>query len=320
MRNIHTDLAIEAHEYCTTQGVDLGEGVEVKNESHGPVTYTSVTITSEKGQQTLGKPQGTYITIESAGLSSGDESTWTSIREIIAQQLQHLLTNHHITEKEEVLVVGLGNWDITPDALGPRVISKLFVTRHLFEHAPHVADSGLRPVSAISPGVLGSTGIETGEIIKGLSETIGPKLIIAIDALASRSLERLGTTIQISDTGIHPGSGIGNHRRSLTKETLGVPVIAIGVPTVVDAATIADDVLDLTIENLKQQSKEQSKPFYDMLQELGDEERYDLMHQSLGGPIANMIVTPKEIDDLIDDISSVIAQGIDQGLHPAVAF
>ena len=212
--------------------------------------------------------------------------------EAVTQELKTLIGNL-IQPQEDILVVGLGNLYVTPDALGPKVIQDIDITRHLLTYMPDVLEQDTRPVSAVSPGVLGTTGIETVEILKGIVDNVHPKLIIVIDALASRSIERISSTVQIADTGIVPGAGVGNKRKELTIDTLGIPVIAIGVPTVVEAATIAADSLNLFIQRLQEEAH--SNEFLNQLQE---EDKY------------NFIVTPKEIDELIENMSSVVARGI----------
>ncbi|MEG1441178.1 MAG: GPR endopeptidase, partial [Oscillospiraceae bacterium] len=217
------------------------------------------------------------------------------------------------------LVVGLGNWNITADALGPKVIESLMITRHLKEYVPEEIDEGVRPVCAITPGVLGITGIETGEIVRGLTEKVKPTLVIAIDALCSRKMERINTTIQIADTGITPGEGVGNKRKALNFETLGVPVIAIGVPTVVDAATIATDTINLIVENLRSDNKD-NEPLCRMLSAIDDQDKYGLIKQTISPHFGNFIVAPKDVDTIIDDISSIIANGINISIHDGITL
>jgi spore protease len=224
-----------------------------------------------------------------------------------------------LQEKSTVLVVGLGNWNVTSDSLGPKVVSKLMVTRHLIQYVPEEVEDGVRPVCAIAPGVLGITGIETGEIVRGIVDRIRPDCIIAIDALASRRLERVNTTIQIADTGISPGSGVGNKRMDLSRDTLGVPVIAIGVPTVVDAATIANDTIDLVIDSFIDKA-EQGTDFFNMLKNIDRNEKYQLMQKSLEPYTGNLIVTPKEIDEVIERIAKAIANGINIAVHQGITI
>lgn len=217
--------------------------------------------------------------------------------------------------KIKTLVIGLGNRNITSDALGPKSVSKTLVTRHLFKNYNKDYDDDFTEVSALSPGVMGVTGIETSEIVKSLVEKVKPDRVVAIDALASRKMERVNSTIQISTAGISPGGGVGNTRKSLTKETLGVDVIAIGVPTVVDAATLTIDVLDMAIDNLIAQSEE-TESFYEMLKKLKEEEKYHLIKDSLDPYDKNLIVTPKDIDDTIENLSIIISEGLNRSLHP----
>ncbi|MEL7597230.1 MAG: GPR endopeptidase, partial [Clostridiaceae bacterium] len=205
----------------------------------------------------------------------------------------------------------------TPDALGPKVISRMMVTRHLKELVPDSIDENIRPVCAMSPGVLGITGIETGEIIKSVADKIKPNLIICIDALASRKTERVNRTIQIGDSGISPGSGIGNKRMEISKKTLGIPVIAVGVPTVVHAATLANDTIDLALDEMIKQSTEGSA-FYNMLKSLDKKEKERLINEILHPYVGDLVVTPKEVDMVIDSISKVIANGINIALQPAL--
>ena len=215
------------------------------------------------------------------------------------------MIDKHIDNKSPVLVVGLGNLYVTPDALGPKVVNEIDITRHLIEYMPGVLDESTRPVSAIAPGVLGTTGIETQEILKGIVDNIKPSLIIIIDALASRSIERISSSIQLADTGIVPGAGVGNARKELTEEKLGVPVIAIGIPTVVEAATIAADSLTLFIKKVQEQA--QSNDFLNQLQE---EDKYEMIKEVLSPNDYNFIVTPKEIDELIENMKDIVARGI----------
>ena len=199
----------------------------------------------------------------------------------------------------------LGNIYVTPDSLGPKVVQDIDITRHIMEYVPDAIDKNARPVSAISPGVLGTTGIETLEILKGIVDNIKPKLIIIIDALASRSMERISSSVQLADTGIVPGAGVGNKRKEITKDTLGVPVIAIGIPTVVEAATIAADSLDMFIKKLQEEAK--SNEYLNKIQE---EDKYEMIKEVLTPSDYNFIVTPKEIDELIENMSSIVARGI----------
>ena len=223
----------------------------------------------------------------------------------------------NIGKDAKVLIVGLGNWNVTPDALGPIVVENTLVTRHFFELMPNEVAPGYRPVSAVSPGVLGLTGIESSEIVKGIVEQSKPDLVVAIDALASKAIERVNTTIQIADTGIHPGSGIGNKRKGLTFENLGVKVIAIGVPTVVFASTIVNNTIDMMKKHLEKQKGDTNKIF-GLLNQMNEHDRLSLVKEVLEPVGHNMLVTPKEIDGFIEDIGNIIASGLNAALHEAI--
>ncbi|MGE5508583.1 MAG: GPR endopeptidase [Chitinophagales bacterium] len=241
--NVRTDLALEATEVVRSRtGQDIpGAQIDVEETEYAKVTRMSVY--SAQAARQIGKMPGHYCTIESPGLKDRDRVLQEEVSQTVAKEISRFLAR--IPQDALVMVVGLGNWNATPDSLGPKVVNQLLVTRHLFALSPPELRQGLRPVSAISPGVLGLTGVETGEIVFSLVKQIRPAMVIAIDALASRSTDRLCTTIQISDAGVHPGSGVGNKRLGITPETLGVPVLAIGVPTVLHAVTIVNDALEL---------------------------------------------------------------------------
>jgi spore protease len=303
----YTDLALEATAALRGDVHRELPGVRMSEERYEAASVSWVEVFSPEGERVIGKPIGNYITIDAPGLRRRNRDLQEAVGKILVDQLVNLLD---LGEQESVLVVGLGNWNATPDALGPRVTSKLLVTRHLKDYVPTDVAGGLRPVAAISPGVLGITGIETAEVIHGIVERLKPSVVICIDALASRSVERIGTTIQIADTGINPGSGIGNQRKSLNKETLGVPVVALGVPTVVHAATIVHDAM----EALAQQSG--SKPFFQLFSSA--DERRNLVNQVLSPAVGELVVTPKEIDDLIEDMAKVIAGSLNAALHTSV--
>jgi spore protease len=312
-----TDLAVESHElYRQSQGIQEVPGVFVDTEKFKKINVTRVHVKNEEGQKAIGKPPGSYITLEIPELIHREQETFEDTISVLSEEMKKLFK---LKKDDPVLVVGLGNWQITADSLGPKVISSLLVTRHMFELLPEEIEEGVRPVSALSPGVLGLTGIETGEIIKGVTDRVKPALIIAIDSLAARSLGRISTTIQLADTGITPGAGIGNHRQGLTLESLGVPVIAIGVPTVVDAATMANDTIDLIIDHLKKQTKNDQK-FYEMLSSINHDEKYSLIKQAQGTELIDLVVTPKEIDEIIEDISEIIANAINIALHESVTL
>lgn len=308
MYNIRTDLALEAAQMCD-KAFKI-DGADVKERNIDGVLVTDVKINTEFAAEKIGKPIGEYITIEARSIREGDEEVCKRVEKVLSGELVRLVKPQ---KNKKVLVVGLGNWNITPDALGPKVAGAVCVTRHLFEHKAIKEDSQVCSVSAVAPGVLGITGIETGEIIKGIAERSAPDVIIAIDALASRSMERVSTTIQLSDTGIIPGSGIGNSRNGITEETMGVPVIAIGVPTVVDAATVANDSIEMLTEAVRISAGEESG-LYGVLKTFEGDSRYALIKEVLKPFVGNLIVTPKEVDEIIDNISAIIADSINYAL------
>ncbi len=314
MFQIRTDLAIEAREIYKERTKQEISGVEVNTDEGENYKITRVKVLNKEGEEKLGKKQGSYITIEVPQMKKADQDLKDQISTILAKELRNLVKTNKTTQ---TLVVGLGNWNVTPDALGPKVTERIYVTRHFFKAYQKIEDETMSDVSAISPGVMGLTGIETSEIIKGIVEKTKPDLVVAIDALASRKMERISSTIQISDTGISPGSGVGNKRKSLSKEYLGVPVIAIGVPTVVDAATMVNDTIGLIIDSMKKHATE-GKQFYSMLEDMEEGDKYQLIREVLTPYSGNVMVTPKEIDDLINDISQIIANALNISLHPGI--
>lgn len=315
MFQIRTDLAMEAREMYQEKAQEDSEisGVKAENEQHGGVTVTRVQILDENGAHALGKPVGNYITLEMPEIGKRDPALIKEATECLAQELRKMTPR----TGESVLVVGLGNWNITPDALGPKVSGGILVTRHLKEYMPEQFNENVCGVCTIAPGVLGLTGIETNEIIKGVVRHVRPCAVIAIDALASRRMDRVNTTIQLADTGIQPGAGVGNRRGALNKETLGVPVIAVGIPTVVDAATIASDALDRLTEEIRRQSGEESQ-IVRLLE--GMEEKYDLIRQVLSPYNENLIVTPKDMDVMLSDMSKLLASGINLALQDDMTY
>lgn len=312
MRTIRTDLAVEAHEYYTGSGQRAIVGVEMAQSQTDGCEITRVKIVSKEGEKALHKPQGEYITVEIRDMMRLSATGKETVGAVVGRQIGELLNRCGIDKEDEILVVGLGNWDITPDALGPKTVSKLIVTRHLLEYMPEVVGSGTRSVCAVSPGVLGITGMETGEMVSGLIQRVKPKAVIAIDALASRSTKRIGVTVQLSDTGISPGSGIGNRRKELTRHTLGVPVIAVGVPMVVDAATVAEDALESVLEQ-----EDGDAVLSERLRQESAERRYEQIRQLMGKELREMMVTPKEVDAMVEEISDVLREGIHRGIYSA---
>jgi spore protease len=303
---VRTDLAIEA----ARSRPGSVPGVEIEEQRHDGVTVSRVRITTPEAEAAVGKRMGRYVTLDAPELRRRGTHLLEQLARLVADELGRLLD---LTDETSLLVVGLGNWQATPDALGPRVVNNLLVTRHLREQVPDDLRGGLRSVAAIAPGVLGLTGIETGEIIRGVVDRVRPDVVVAVDALASRSIERILTTIQLADTGIHPGSGVGNDRGGLNEETLGCPVVALGVPTVVHATTIAYDTIELLAERLAKD------PAYRGLAALRGEERRRLIEQVLSPSVGDLMVTPKEIDVLMEDMAKVIAGGINAAVHPRVA-
>lgn len=311
-----TDLAVEAHEmYSQSENVKTVEGVSTQTEKKDGVTVTRVKICNQKGSNALKKPIGNYVTLEIPDYVHQNQNDFDAITKTFSDELKRMIPNG--TADKTILVVGLGNRHITADALGPKVVDGLLVTRHLFELMPDDIENGIAPVCALSPGVLGLTGIETSEIIRGVTDRIKPDVIIAIDALASRSISRVMTTIQLADTGITPGAGIGNIRGGLNRETLNVPVIAIGVPTVVDAATMANDTIDMVIESIAEHTEKDGK-FYDMLKSIDKHEKYHLIDEVLNKSFTNLVVTPKDVDEIIDDLAEIISDGINICVHSCI--
>ena len=299
MYNFRTDMADERRDIYKKANKLEGDipGIEtIEKISNENIKSSVVKIINEEGEKAIGKPIGTYVTVDIKNLRLADDDEIENASNIISEELASI-----VDEK-------IGK-QVTPDALGPKVSQEIEVTRHLLKYAPECVIKGARSVCTIAPGVLGTTGIETLEIIKGVVDNVKPKLIIVIDSLASKSIERISSTIQISDTGIVPGAGVGNTRKELSKNTLGVPVIAIGVPMVVDLATITNDCLDIFIENLQSQAKSN-----DYLNNLKNQDNYEEIKTALNPRDYNMIVTPKEVDDLIENMKNIVAKSINYAI------
>lgn len=314
MISIRTDLALEATEICEEQSTAL-DGVVVDTKELEDCTITTVEIINEIGSKIMNKEIGKYITLESDLMKFDDDDSREKVINYLKDELIEIFGTD---QSKKTLIIGLGNWNITSDALGPRAVSKTLVTRHIFKNYNKDYDADFSEVAALSPGVMGITGIETVEIVKSIVDKIKPDRVVAIDALASRKMDRVNSTIQISTGGIAPGGGVGNKRKALDKSYLGVDVIAIGVPTVVDAATLTIDVLDLAIDNLIEVSQENSE-FYKMLTKLKEEEKYQLIKDSLDPYDKNLIVTPKDIDETIENLAIIISEGLNRSLHPGRA-
>ncbi|MEB3100722.1 GPR endopeptidase [Ferviditalea candida] len=315
--SIRTDLALEAKEYASRTLGDQIPGINMQTSEDGGIKVTTIAVETEEGARSIGKQIGNYVTIEVPELRNKDSELQDRVATKLAGVFEQFLEKIGISKSDKALVIGLGNWNVTADALGPIVVENIMVTRHYFELMPDKVNSGYRQVSAVAPGVLGTTGIETSEIVQGVVEKSKPDFVIAVDALASQSLERVNTTIQIADTGIHPGSGIGNKRKGLDLSTLGVPVIAIGVPTVVYASTIVNSTLELLVEHFKSQTSNTDKIF-GLLEGLTESERLQLVREVLSPMGQDLLVTPKEIDQFIEDIANIIASGLNASLHEAI--
>jgi spore protease len=316
-KSIRTDLAMEAREMAQEQKQGEIPGVRVENIMPAEdIVVTRVEVVSRLGEENIGKPVGNYITLEAPEIRNRNPEYEEQLKQQLAAEIRKLV---QLNDDSVILVVGLGNWNVTPDAVGPKVVDKVLVTRHVFEFVPDQVDDRMRRICAVAPGVLGITGIETGEIVKGIVEKVKPDLVIAIDALASRKTERIGSTIQIADTGINPGSGIGNKRMGLNRETLGVPTLAIGVPTVVYAQTIGRDALEMLIKEFSGQADPHSK-FYNMLQALDEQHLNSLVAEVLTEGLGDLVVTPKEVDLLIDDAAGIIADGINLAIHNGLSM
>ena len=292
MGNIHTDLALEDKERFESDQIEVsGVSVETFFDDEYEIQTTEVKIMTENGAKTMHKPIGTYITMEMPNLVLEDDEYHMEVAKKLAENIRQLLNVEG--ETYVALVVGLGNREVTPDALGPLAVENLNITRHIIkEYGDCALQTKAHSVSAITPGVMAQTGMETYEIVKGVVDMTSPDVVFVIDALAARNTKRLNRTIQITDTGILPGSGVGNHRNEISKETLGVPVIAIGVPTVVDAATIVRD----TMENI--------------LSTLDKEDQYEFMQDVIAPHLYGMFVTPKDIDEAIEKIGITLAEGL----------
>lgn len=347
---VRTDLAVEAKDLAQEREASSRQqlkGFKVKEYEQDGIKVQTMDI-DEEGAKLSGKKAGRYLTLETQGIRQQDSALQEKVINLFAKEFSAFLDYLGIQQDASCLIVGLGNWNVTPDSLGPLVTESLLVTRHLFKLQPENVEEGYRPVSALSPGVMGLTGIETSDIIQGVIDRSKPDFVIAVDALASRAIDRVNSTIQISDSGIHPGSGVGNKRKELSKETLGIPVIAIGVPTVVDAVTITSDTIDYILKHFGREMKDDSpsrslvpagmtfgkrkvlteedlpdeqqrKSFLGIVGSLGEDEKRQLIYEVLAPLGHNLMVTPKEVDSFIDDMANVIANGLNTALHEKVS-
>ncbi len=301
--NVRTDLALEAKE-----DVDASDGrlegviVEEKVNKHANIHVIKLTITNEKGEKLLKKPAGTYLTLEAPEMSQPSEEYHREISCVLAEYIRELIQPYWREDGISVLVVGLGNREVTPDALGPNVVNNIAIQRE------SEVDGQKISISGIVPGVMAQTGMETASIIKGVAAETKPDVVIAIDALAARNSKRLNTTIQVSDTGIHPGSGVGNHRRAITKETIGTNVIAIGVPTVIDTPTIVYDTLENLLKALS--VSQHFRMVSETFRQFNDNEKYQLIREIIAPEMSDMFVTPKDADETIKRIGYTISEAI----------
>lgn len=315
---VRTDLAVEEKESFEGDGGEI-KGVSLREWHHrnSHIKLTEVSIMNEQGARSMGKPVGTYLTLDVPRMADKDTSYHEEVAKEIAKQIRMLVKK--LCPKKElkagILVVGLGNMQVTPDSLGPRVVDNLRMTRHLKEeYGEEFCEKNNLPVlSGIVPGVMAQTGMETAEIIKGIVEETKPDLILAVDALAARSVRRLTTTIQLSDTGIHPGSGVGNHRHSMTKQSLGVPVVALGVPTVVGAAAIVHGTVEAMIGTLA--ANETTSGYGRYMEQLDQESQYELIRELLEPEFGAMYVTPQDIDERVKQLSFTVSEGIHLALY-----
>lgn len=314
--NFRTDMADERVDtYKKVKNISKIDGIKVETKTQDGVITTTVQVLNENGKEAVKKEIGKYVTIEIADLSKIEKENNEEVTKILAEEVKKLIGDE---KDKKILVVGLGNEEATPDALGPKVIKKINITRHIINFAKELVTENTREVSAIAPGVLGTTGIETSEIIFSIVGKIKPDIVIAIDSLASSSIHRIGNTIQLTNTGITPGAGVKNKRAGINKETLGVEVIGIGVPTVVDMATITNEAIDKMLESARNEIEEfgnkivSKKNINSIFEYLEKDTRYEMISNILN--TENYIVTPKEVDEVISEMSEIISSGINKAM------
>lgn len=302
-QNIRTDLAAEA---AVLRGGTL-EGVTMENAVlPQDIEITRVRV-DERGQKEIGKAPGLYVTVDVPDTYARNGALEQALAQAIASELRRVMGMD--TEPFSALVVGLGNAQVTPDSLGPRVVHNVLVTRHILQHVPDSVDERVRCVSAFAPGVLGVTGLESTDVVKGIVERIQPSVILVVDALAAGSATRIANTYQIADSGISPGSGIGNKRQALNRQTLGVPVVALGVPLVVYASSITRDVMQRMAQQLNADTGADGAP-------VDEDVMASLAEQVAGQYFQDLVVTPKEIDAMVTDVARILGNGINLALHP----
>ncbi len=315
---VRTDLAVEEQESFAGDGGEI-RGVSLREWHHrdSHIRMTEVSILNEDGARVMGKPMGTYLTLDVPDMEKRDEGYHEEVSKELGNQLRMMIEKMCPEKKEKasVLVVGLGNMQVTPDSLGPRVVDNLQMTRHfLTEYGGDFCEkNGLPVLSGIVPGVMAQTGMETAEIVKGVVRETRPDMVLAIDALAARNVRRLASTIQLTDTGIHPGSGVGNNRHSMTRETIGVPVAALGIPTVVGAAAIVHGTVDALIRTLSM--SEDTVNYGKYIEELDAESQYELIRELMEPEFGPMYVTPQDIDERVKELSFTVSEGIHQALY-----
>lgn len=310
LMGVQLDLAVEAHDLLRGDTGQEIPGVKMDEQHLEHLSIKTITILNEQGEAIMGRPRGSYVTLESPEMRVNNKMVHKQIGETFAEKLKEILA---LKDDSTILVVGLGNWNATPDALGPKVIDISMATRHLFHYAPEELRHGLRSVCIMAPGVLGITGIETAEIIKGVVDRIKPDVLICIDALAAGNVERINATIQVATTGINPGSGVGNKRMGINQESMGIPVIAIGVPTVVQASIIAHQSMEELFKFL--QTTPAMQDIYGRLQPVAINEMIQRVLEPFGG---QLMVTPKEIDEQISNTARIIAIALTLALHPGI--
>lgn len=321
---VRTDLAVEEHESFQGDGGEIS-GVSLREwrKEQSCIKFSEVKILDEHGAAAMGKPRGTYLTLEADQLAEKDEDYHAEVSEELGACVKTLLTSlmkpskKELPQEWEILVVGLGNPLVTPDALGPKVLNHIQVTRHLNQQYGEMfcRKKKLPVLSGIVPGVMAQTGMETAEVLKGIIQETRPDLLIVIDALAARSIRRLGTTIQLTDTGIYPGSGVGNYRHSLTRESMGIPVLAVGVPTVVGTAAIVQDTIEIMIECLSREAT--TRGIGAWMRNMRPDEQYGLIRELLEPEFGNLYVTPPNIDEIIEMLSYTISEGIHRAVFEA---
>lgn len=309
-----SDLAAEIIKMKKT---DEKDGVKTEEYTSNGILISKITVKTDRAAEKIGKPCGVYITVDLSGAFSSDETHQKAV-DAIAEQLKELIGEDL---SESAMIVGLGNSALTSDSIGPQTVSGLIVTRHLKEHLPEVYSSmPLRETSAFLPGVLGHTGIESAETVKAIAEKVKPKVLIVIDALASRKTDRLCTTVQMSNTGINPGSGVANNRKEISEKTVGVPVIAIGIPTVVDAATLALDIFEEIAQRIKEEKRGDVKKAAEIFEDFNrlaneSEQIIRKMLSASESGISNMTVTPKDIDVTVNRASKILSLALNKALH-----